>query len=401
MDEINNQPGFVPPVGEPNRVNPMSPNFMNVSGSEIPPPPPMPSSPPIGETSSTFVVPPIPPSPSATPIPGSPVPPPPPKQVDIRTMASDQSSFKASGGIGVTPQTTLRSMGKVSKKMDSAGRPAGGDKKKALFIGLGIVVFLAAAAAVANFVVLPIFLPDTQLSEPPVTVTEEVIEAPEVTPTIPTFTHTSYFAESVDVSAEVNVNALSLEDLNTALDQTAANKADGAVGIITEFQVTQGLTGSPVTTDEFLATLLPDVQFTVPLEEDFTGFMYDTGTEVRAGYIFALDSETVDLEAAKVLFKDALEVSTSLKNLFLNNTGTASGTSFKDGSTVAGSKTRWLAYSNPGTSIDYGWRGPFVVISTSFDAFKKVVPKVMSALPSDQAVETGTEVEETATTTDT
>jgi len=391
MDELNNQPGFVPPAGEPNRVNPMSPNFMEgAPGPEIPPPPPVLNNPPIGETPGAFVAPPIPPAPSVTPVTNSPVSPPPPKQVDIRTMASDQSSFRTSGGTGVTPQA-MKSMGKAPKKVDSAGRPVGGDKKKALLIGLGVVVFLAAAAAVANFFVLPIFLPDVELNEPPAGATEEIVE-PEITPTIPIFTHVSYFTEPVDVSAEVNVNTLSLESLNAALDQTAVNKADGETGVVTEFQVTQGLTGSPVTTDEFLATLLPDVQFTTSMEEDFTGFMYDTGTEVRAGYIFALDAETADLEAAKTLFEDTFEASTSLENLFLNDPGTPA-VAFKEGAAVTGIETRWLSYSNPGTSIDYGWKGPFVVISTSFDGFKKVLPKIMEALPLADTTETATTTE--------
>jgi len=128
------------------------------------------------------------------------------------------------------------------------------------------------------------------------------------------------------------------------------------------------------------------------MEEDFTGFMYDTGTEVRAGYIFALDAETADLEAAKTLFEDTFEASTSLENLFLNDPGTPA-VAFKEGAAVTGIETRWLSYSNPGTSIDYGWKGPFVVISTSFDGFKKVLPKIMEALPLADTTETATTTE--------
>ncbi len=397
MDEINNQPGFVPPVGETDRVNPMSPNFMGTSANQVTQPaPPIPNNPPMGEIPGAFVVPPVPPSFSIDSTPVSPVPPPPPKQVDIRTMASDQSSLRASGGMGVTAQT-VRPMDKAPKKVDFAGRLAGGDKKKALLMGLGIVVFLGAAAAVANFFVLPIFFSDEELlNEPPIVTTDDIIEE-ETVPTVPAFTHMSYFKEPVDVSVEVNVNTLSLDSLNIALDQTAANKADGEAETITEFRVTQGLTGSPVTTGEFLVVLFPDVQFTVPMEEDFTGFMYDTGTEVRAGYIFSLNSEIVDMEAAKAFFKDTFESSTSLSNLFLNSPGTPVP-GFKDGSTTAeGIKTRWLSFSNPNTSIDYGWKGSFVIISTSFDGFKKISPKVLDVLPLDETK--NIKDVETATTT--
>jgi len=218
MEETNNQPGFIPPVGEPSRVNPISPDFMNAGTPVMPPIPPMPNNPPMGEIPSAFVPPPIPPSPSATPVMNSPVSPPPPKQVDIRTMASDQSSFKASGGMGVTPQT-VKPIGKVFKKVDSAGKPAMGSKKKALFIGLGIVVFLAAAAAVANFFVLPIFFPDVELNEaPPAIIEEPIVEAPIVTPTVPLFTHASYFTEPVDVSTTASVGILSLPDVKSRND---------------------------------------------------------------------------------------------------------------------------------------------------------------------------------------
>ena len=398
---MNNQPGFVPPVGGPDKVNPMSPNFMeNVSSPNMAPIPEMPSNPPMGGTPGAFVSPPIPPTPSVNPVTNSPVGPPPPKQVDIRTMASDQSSFKASGGMGVTAQT-IKPMSKAPKKVDSAGRAVGGDKKKALLIGLGIVIFLSAAAAVANYLVIPMLFPDGELSEPPVANVEEVIEEPVITPTIPTFTHASYFAAPVDVSTEVNVNTLTLENINIALAQTAVNKADGATGAITEFQVTQGLTGVPVTADEFLLTLLPDVQFTSPLEEDFTGFMYDSGTEVSTGYIFAIDSNTTEPEVAKALFEDAFEASASLKNLFPTDPGTPATTGFKDGTVIGGVKPRWISYSNPGTSLDYGWKGPFVVIAASFDGFKAVVPKVMSALPLDEEATDDETAEDVADTTET
>lgn len=396
MEENNSPTGFVPPVSGSNGTNPVSPDFASAPTPPMPPAPPMPDNPPMGGTPETFTPPTIPTAPSVAPTVGSPVPPPPPKQVDIRTMASDQTSLKASGGMGVTPQT-VKPFGQAPKKIDSAGRPVeGGGKKKAMLIGLGIVVFLATAAAVANYFVLPLFLQDTELTPPPAVVEEEVIEEPTITPTIPTFTHVSYFAEPVDVSAEVNVSTLSLENIKTAMTQTAASRANGDAGMLTEFEVTQGLIGAPVTSEEFLSVILPDVQFTVAMEDDFTGFMYDTGTEVRAGYIFALDVDTADLTVAKAAFGDTFEASTSLANLFLVSPGTAADAGFKNGAAVSGVATRWLAYSNTGTSIDYGWKGPFVIVSTSFDGFKAVVPKVLETLPSG---ETSTTTPETATTT--
>ncbi|MDZ4231570.1 MAG: hypothetical protein U1C52_02145 [Patescibacteria group bacterium] len=310
-------------------------------------------------------------------------------------MASDQESLKNSGGLGMAPQAVKPLMGKAPRKIDSAGRPVvGGDKKKALLIGLGIVVFLAAAAAVANYFVLPIFLSDTELAEPPAA---QEIEDTTVTPTVPIFVHTSYFEGAAEGgSVEVNVNSVSEANIAAALEQTAANRVLQEAGAITEFYITEGLTGSPVQGADILAALLPDVQFTVDIDEGFTGFMYSYGTEAHPGYIFALDG-TAEMEAS---FRDTLESSNELGNFFLVDPGTQTEVGFKDGAAIAsGGKSRWITFSGEGMSLDYGIKGPFVVISTSFDGFKAAIAKLGTVIPGAEA-ETEAEVPTDDTATD-
>ncbi len=318
-------------------------------------------------------------------------------------MASDQESLRASGGASTAPQTVKpMPMGKNQRKVDSAGKAAGGGgKKKALLIGLGIVVFLAAAAAVANYFVLPIFLSDTEIVAPP-----PVDETPEdlgVTPTIPTFVHTSYFEDAVaGGNLEVNVNTVNADELRAALQTPAANRASAAPGTITEFYVTQGLTGAPIEGQEIIEALLPDVQFLVNFHEDFTGFIYTDAEGAHPGYIFAVDTDSAALAQTKASFNDAFESSNSLGNLFLVDPGTKAEAGFKDGAAIAGGGTsRWITFSGEGMSLDYGWKGPFVIISTSFDGFKAAAARLGTTIPATEA-EATTETEgttDTATTT--
>ncbi|MEX2054145.1 MAG: hypothetical protein WD883_01195 [Candidatus Colwellbacteria bacterium] len=408
MEDNKNQPGGASSSGTPgDKINPMSPNFMVGNAPSQPEPPQMPSNPPTGGAMGTNPPPPSPPPPPPPPIPPqpptappaspggvSPVPPPPPKQVDIRTMASDQESLKSSGGLGTAPQAVKPLPDKHARKVDSAGKPMrGGGKKKALLMGAGIVAFLLAAAAVTNYFVLPIFLSDTQLAEPPAV---EEVEDPNtnVTPTIPTFVHTSYFEEpSAGGSVEANVNTVNGANIVATLQQLAANRASQDVGAVTEFYVTAGLTGSPVTGADILAVLLPDVQFTVNLDEDFTGFMYSDGTDVSPGYIFALDGATTDMAELETSFRDTFESSTELDNFFLTNPGAQSDAGFREGAAMdSGGNSRWITFSGDGMSLDYGIKGSFVVISTSFDGFKAALAMLGDSIPGAQ-VETEAEAE--------
>lgn len=427
----------------PDKVNPMSPNFMNKpqdqnsaetpsgpmpQANPTPPPPPAPPSPPSNPPAGGTPQSPTPPSPPSTPTPpppppkpptpppapsspasssGASVPPPPPKEVDIRTMSSDSNSLKQSGGTGPTPQS-VKPIGKSGgpKKLDSVGqstpKASGGGRKRALLIGLGIIVFLAAAAAVANYFVLPIFLSDSELEiqdTPPVV--EEESEPEVVIPTVPSFVHESYFQDPVDASVEVNLSGVTQPGIDSALNQTTQTAAAQEPEALTEFYFTQGLVGDPVTSDEFLAAALPDVAFPSDLEEDFTGFLYtDADGAHWSGYVFALGAEA-DMEADKELFQDSIESSNALTNLFLSDPGTPSEEGFKDGITTYQQETaRWIQFSEEGYALNYGWKGRFVVVSTSFNGFKAALSALgdVDTPAPDTTVEDEVE-EDTATTT--
>ncbi|MBU2101734.1 hypothetical protein KKH05_03415 [Patescibacteria group bacterium] len=364
------------------KVNPMSPNFMDSAGGpEQSPPPIMPSNPPMGGLpASPPPPPPAPPQMGASPSPvmggPSPVsPPPPPKEVDIRTMASDQESLVSSGGLGTTATTVKppTPLDQPVKKIDSAGAPAksASGNKKALLIGLGIIIFLGAAAAVANFWVLPIFLNGTDVVEPEAVAPEEVVELPQPTPTIQSFVHKSFLKGPTDVEVELMASEVSLVAIKEALTSIAA-EAIASEDTLTEFSVTTGDEGRPVIAEDFIRALLPDVTPEISIEEDFTGFLYNDGENVWPGYVFSFRADAEDKDLLKGILSEDIEASSALSNLFLDDPGAAFSDIFKDGSKEGElTSARYLAYENGG-SINYGWKGDKFVISTSYTGFKAV-----------------------------
>lgn len=317
-------------------------------------------------------------------------------------MGSDQSSLKASGGTGVAPQTVKTNTG-MPKKIDSVAKVStGSGRKKALFIGLGIVVFLAAAAAVANYLVIPFFFRDVAVvEEPEVVVPEEGTDTDQViTPTVPTFTHQSYFTEPVDDSAELAIGAVTKSEIEGAVTVAAGSAPDEA-GAVTEFYFTVGNNGRPVAAEEFMEAMVSDVGFATELELDFTGFTYSDGTGQWTGYVFAIASDTIDKEGMKEVFNGDFESSSELANLFVEDPGTPSEDGFKSGVAIAeGGNARYLSFSNTGASLNYGWKGDFLVVSTSFEGFKAAIEKLGDAT-GPAAVEAAAEEEESETATST
>ncbi|MDD5710995.1 MAG: hypothetical protein PHV43_02770 [Candidatus Colwellbacteria bacterium] len=292
-------------------------------------------------------------------------------------MAGDQEAFKIGGGLEPTPLTiTPAGIDAGVKKIDSAGAPkrkASGNKK-ALLIGLGIIVFLGAAAVVANFFVLPFFLNDTEniVGENAQVVTPEEEVVPDVSPTIPVFVHASFLSGPADAQMEVVVNEMSLVSIRGNLTSAAAG-ALVAGNTLTEFNIVTGDMGQPATSEEFFGAMLPDLILATPLEDDFTGFLYSDGTKVWSGYIFAVDQTAEDKDLIKQILGEDLEASGALGNLFLNDPGAPSAAAFSNGSVLGElAGVRYLPYTADGASLNYGWKGDRLVISTSYAGLKAV-----------------------------
>ena len=127
------------------------------------------------------------------------------------------------------------------------------------------------------------------------------------------------------------------------------------------------MNGSAATSGQVLGVLVPGSGLETYLEADVTVFAYYNGGKSYPGYVFKLKSgaDLVSAQAAAA----KIEASANLAALYPDNPGAPKG-GWKDGS-VGGVKTRYLAYSSAGASVNYGWAGNYLVISTSYEGFKK------------------------------
>ncbi|PIR98411.1 MAG: hypothetical protein COT88_01775 [Candidatus Colwellbacteria bacterium CG10_big_fil_rev_8_21_14_0_10_41_28] len=409
MNGTNNQPG----VGSPNpnmgnqqdpqqnKVNPMSPNFMGAQDSSVPFPPAG-ATPPANPGGVMPPTPPMPPAPQAPPVSPSPVPPPPlapsvptppsslggavppppSRDVGVRTMDSDQSSIKQTGGLTAQPKTI--NTGQPATDMPMAETSVTDDgKKKALLLGLGVVILLAIAGAVAYFYVLPNFFSeapqedifaqsgdtfvDDQVPEDPTGVTSPAGLLPPGSTSPANASYESYF-NTVAEAESVSVDAVSVGSIKTAVSGIS-----GSAGTISEFYLANS-DGEMVTAQEFIAAVLPNFDAS-KLEESFTGYVYHAATSDWPGYVFKLASDVSDKGSTKTSISADFEASADVENLYTEDIVGPEGTAFANSITVStGETARYLLFNETtGVSFVYGWSGNYLVLGTHFDGFKSVL----------------------------
>lgn len=339
--------------------------------------PPTPPAPPITPTAPPGMTP--PPPPSYNPPSPQAVPPPPPPEVGVRTLASDVSQMRQSGGMQPQPKTFRpEDLGgaPVFKPREPAA-PGGLPKKPAptrmiLIIG-GAVAFLLIAAAVFYLFVRPILSPSEEVlpaettppavETPPPAQSPPTVETPPAPPTL-ALTHKSLFNPAPQLTGTVAPEKLGLVDLTSAIQKVTSDAQ--AVGAVKELVLASATLGS----GEVFNVLLPDLDKNFSdanLEKDFTAFAYYDVNGVWPGYVFQLKSGS-DLTAAKSGFA-GMEASKNLTNFYLVNPGTPAA--FKDGAPISGNTVRYLSYSKAGASFNYGWLGNYLVLSTSYSGFKE------------------------------
>lgn len=296
-------------------------------------------------------------------------PPPPPPQIDIRTMASDAESLKSTGGMATKPKTfSPADLAKepvfgaeIVSPAPATPRPGGAGKKLAL--ALGAVAILAAAAAVGYFFVWPLFTGEEEVTEtaPPPQPTGGL-----PTPPPPPPSHQSYFKTAPSGGTKsVSLSSLTLSELVSALKATSGEATSTA--LVKEVAVS--VSGKALTSTALVAVILPGSGLETYLEGDATVYAYYTGGKSYPGYVFKL-KENASSTAAKTAAAK-IEQSTNLTALYPESPGAAKGT-WKSGS-VSGVNTRYQAYSTAGASLNYGWLNNYLVISTSYDGFKKAL----------------------------
>ncbi len=284
-------------------------------------------------------------------------------------MASDAQSLRASGGLGTEPKTF--SPADLSKEpifgseivtpAAAGAAKAGGGAGKKLAIALGAIAILAAAAAVGYFWVWPLFTGD----EEQVTETTPPPALPTPTPP-PAPSHQGYFKTAPSGGTKsVTLSSLTLGGLTTALKATSSEATSTAL----LKEVVVSVNNKSLTSTSLVGVILPGSGLEAYIEGDVTAFAYYTNGKSYPGYIFKL-KESASSTAAKAAAAK-IETSANLAALYPENPGAAKG-GWKDGS-VGSVKTRYQAYTAAGASLNYGWVGNYLVISTSYDGFKKAL----------------------------
>ncbi|MDP2650798.1 MAG: hypothetical protein Q8P04_01755 [bacterium] len=282
-------------------------------------------------------------------------------------MASDAESLRSTGGLSTqaktfSPADLAKEPVFTSEITSPAGAPKAGASGKKLGLAAGAVAILVLAAAVGYFFVWPLFSGEetpqvTETIPPPVLPTE---------PTPPASISQSLFTKPAASTKEVSLSALTLAELSSALK----TKSGEAVATGTVKEVIVRVNGTSATSSALLNVLVPGTGLESTLEPLATSFVYYDAKGAWPGYVFKLKSGTgiaaVQTSTAKI------EQSTNLAALYLASPGTASKNGFKSGS-VAGVNTRYLSFSS-GASLNYGWLvNNYLIISTSFDGFKKAI----------------------------
>ncbi len=324
-------------------------------------------------------------------------------RVEARTMGSDISSIQTGGD--TTPKTyapqpapTVASPGASAEKTTGLGpqsfelpkidlgsqepstEPA--KKKGGVFVALVVFIVIVGLAALGYFVIYPLFFgesePTPMVSTAPESQTPPVVPPAEEAPATTTATttpeapapepekpaHVSVFKTPADTVME---SAAVLTGSSLASITLSSEKKPGLTevtyrepsGTLVSFKaLMQAIFGSDVSSD-VLATAFP--------EANTSGFIYTDANGNRALGIIAQAGSSASLAEIKPALAQAFESGKSLTNVFVSDPGTPG--LWKDGQTN-GVANRYLTFSNPGFSINYGWSGNVLVISGSYEGFK-------------------------------
>jgi len=316
------------------------------------------------------------------------IPPPRPPEIGIRTMESDLSSLKSSGGLGPEPKTfkpedlvgggvnlnsNIPQAGNQQQASSASSAQSSVKPKsnKNLTIMAAVFAFLILAGGIVYLFVLPVILPKPQ---PP----EVIVEPPVIPPVVPVaLKHQSYFGIVPTVAATpINLANLNSADVSAAVKTAASDKQ--SAGVLKE--ITFSLSDSVLESQAFLGVILPEMDKPTvdSFEKDFTGFLYYDKNGVWPGYVFRLKQDA-KIDDAKIAIK-AFEKLPSLANLYLVSPGKPKAAEFKDGALINNNPVRYFAYSLPGASLNYGWIGNDLVISTSYLGYKEAVRMLSTGL---------------------
>lgn len=269
------------------------------------------------------------------------------------------------------PSSSISPSGPVAQSPVIEAEKPGTDWKKILIWG-GVLALIVGAGVAGYVFVYPMLFPQIPPPPPPAITTPVVTETPVETPIteIPATPkpHLSLLAIS-DSIAPATLPSLDLTTLKLALLQEGQKTAPA--GSLTE--VVLGDANGQISASAALPLLLPELtaeSVANLLDEDFTTALFYDANGAWPVYIFKLsiNSSIVEGQASSA----ALEVSSNLGNLFLDNPGTQNAAGFKTGQ-VNGIATRYVPYSKAGASLNIAWVQDKLILSTSYNGLKKVL----------------------------
>ncbi len=331
--------------------------------------------------------------------------------VDVRTMSSDMQSINtgspapkpyvpqaAPENMTAIPPIPPASVPDQSFQIPQADTTFGSPmpempvKKSGKGIFTAIIVFIAVVglAALGYFVIYPIFfadpttpvveninpnpVPALPAAEPtptpePAPITEAVSSTAPVAPATPAPTHVSILTIPADSKLELSTVLKYGPVLsNLALNTTASPS-------LTEI-IYKDSNGNLLETADILKNVLKlealafNYQFN---EGGAAGMVYNDSKNVRSlGFVFQLANNT-DLET-KISGLQSFIEKLGFSGIFSGNPGAEKA--WKSSQVSGASNHRYLTFENPGFTIDYGWVGNKLVISTSFDGFKEIIKRL-------------------------
>ncbi len=378
----DNLQGQVPLSGN-NQYQPPVPPAAMPSNPSVPPPPPAPVAPkPITpvmpDVASPLVSPAMPPNFSARI--SSTVPPPPAPDIGIRTMASDLSSLKSTGGLEAKPTTfqpadfSKAPIFNPSKTVSAPGAAtvvAPARRSNLLMIIAVSTAIIIIAGLVIYFFIKPLIFSVGNNTATPTVTTAPTEQIPAVTDTSVTPTqliHQTFFITVPTSASTVNLTVLTLAEI-----QTIFTAAISGAQPQTLTEINLNLNDFPVDATAFIAVAFPEFDQAVVVanfDKDMTTFVYKDVNGSWPGYIFKL-KDPANLATVSDVVKN-IESSSNLPNLFLISPGVAKGV-FKDGLTVGTAKARYITYTATGASVNYAWFNNYLVVSTSFNGFKEAL----------------------------
>jgi hypothetical protein len=180
--------------------------------------------------------------------------------------------------------------------------------------------------------------------------------------------HSSLFKSAADATADVTLSDLGVSAYRTSVEFTTVE-----VPVLNEV-VFKKSDGEVASFSDVLGFLLPGL-FSADLnqsfEADFTFFTYADSKGTWPGFVVNLKNGVTSADVQTGVA--GLESSENIANLFLTSPGNQS--SWKSG-TVEGVSNRYLAFGLSGASLNYGWLGDSLVVSTSFPGFQEALKRL-------------------------